>query len=149
LKKKESSLESQSDLELVSYHTVSSYELDSFGHVNNAVFLNYLEKARCDFMELKGLHFNDFFKWHRFPVVTKARLEFKRPALVGDRLKITGWISDHTQASFTLQYEIINQATGHLILTGETLLVFVNDRNRPSRIPEEFFEKFIAEHREK
>ena len=149
MKKKESSLESQPDLELVSYHTVSSYELDSFGHVNNAVFLNYLEKARCDFMELKGMDFSDFFRWKRFPLVTKARLEFKRPALAGDRLKITGWISAHTQASFTLQYEIINQVTGHLILTGETLLVFVNDRNRPSRIPEEFFEKFIAERREK
>ncbi len=55
-------LESESKFELVSYHTVTSYELDSFGHVNNAVFLNYLEKARCDFMTLKGLRFDDFFK---------------------------------------------------------------------------------------
>ena len=139
----------ESGFELVSYHTVPSYELDSFGHVNNAVFLNYLEKARCDFMTLKGLRFDDFFKWHRYPVVTKASLEFKRPALADDKLKITGWITDHTQTTFTLQYEIINQATGHLILTGETIHVFVNDKNRPSRIPEEFFEKFIAEQRKK
>jgi len=39
---------------LISHHRVASYELDSFGHVNNAVFLNYLEKARCDFLRARG-----------------------------------------------------------------------------------------------
>ncbi|UCH93008.1 MAG: acyl-CoA thioesterase [Candidatus Aminicenantes bacterium] len=128
---------------LKSYQTVASYELDSFGHVNNAVFLNYLEKARCDFMILKGLHFSDFFKWHRYPLVVRARLEYKRPAAADDKLLIKGWISHHTKASFTLQYEITNQDTGQLILTGETFHVFVDDNNRPARIPEEFKNKFL------
>lgn len=139
---------------LESQHTVASYELDSFGHVNNAVFLNYLEKARCDFMILKGLHFHDFFKWHRYPVVVRAALEYKYPAKAGDKLRIKGYISKHTAASFTMQYEIIRQDksnaddNGHtnnrLILTAETSHVFVDDNNKPVRIPEEFFNKFIA-----
>ena len=129
---------------LTSLHTVTSYEMDSFGHVNNAVFLNYLEKARCDFMTLKGLHLNDFFKWHRYPVVVRAHLEYKQPAAAEDRLVITGWFSHHSKASFTLQYQIINQDTGQLILTGETRHVFVDDNNRPARIPEEFKEKFLG-----
>jgi acyl-CoA thioester hydrolase len=129
---------------LTGYHTVASYEMDSFGHVNNAVFLNYLEKARCDFMELKGMQFSDFFKWRRYPVVKRARLDYKRPVRAGDRLEINGWISNHTQTSFTLQYEIIDTGSGQAVLTGETFHVFINDNNRPSRIPREFFEKFIA-----
>jgi acyl-CoA thioester hydrolase len=129
---------------LTSLHTVTSYEMDSFGHVNNAVFLNYLEKARCDFMTLKGLHLNDFFKWHRYPVVVRAHLEYKQPAAAEDRLVIKGWFSHHSKASFTLQYQIINQDTGQLILTGETRHVFVDDNNRPARIPEEFKEKFLG-----
>ena len=33
---------------------VRGYELDSFGHVNNAVYLNYLEQARWEmFLERK------------------------------------------------------------------------------------------------
>jgi len=130
---------------LTSYHTVASYELDSFGHVNNAVFLNYLERARCDFMTLKGLHFDDFFTWRRYPVVVRAKLEYKRPARTGDRLLIKGWISSHTKTSFTLQYEMFNTGDGQLILTGETFHLFIDDNNRPTRIPEEFFEKFISE----
>lgn len=123
--------------------TVASYELDSFGHVNNAVFLNYLEKARCDFMTLKELRFDDFFKWRRYPVVGRAALEFKHPARSGDHLLVKGWFTKYTATSFTLQYEIINEDTGRLILTGETFHVFIDDNNRPSRIPEPFFEKFI------
>jgi len=131
---------------LESLHTVASYELDSFGHVNNAVFLNYLEKARCDFMTFKGLSFDDFFKWRRYPVVARAALEYKHPAKTGDKLLINGWITKHTAASFTMQYEIIHQYGGgdRVILTAETFHVFVDDNNRPARIPEEFFKRFIA-----
>jgi len=128
---------------LESFHTVASYELDSFGHVNNAYFLNYLEKARCDFMRLKGLNFNDFFKWHRYPVVVRVVLDFKRPALADDQLLIKGWIAKHTATSFTMKYEIFNRDNEQSILTGETFHVFVDDNNRPSRIPEEFRKNFL------
>jgi len=127
---------------------VASYELDSFGHVNNAVFLNYLEKARGDFMTLKGLRFDDFFKWRRYPVVGRAWMEFKYPAKAGDKLLVKGVITKHTAASFTLRFEVINEENRKLVLTGETFHVFVDDNNRPSRIPEEFYEQFIANNKE-
>ncbi|MCP5050581.1 MAG: acyl-CoA thioesterase [bacterium] len=128
---------------LTSSLTVASYELDSFGHVNNAVFLNYLEKARCDFMLAKGLSFNDFSKWNTAPVVSSANMEFKSPAVADDVLLIKGWITEHTATSFTLQYEISNNTNGRLVLTGETVHVFINENNRPCRIPEPFKNKFI------
>jgi len=130
---------------LQSFHTVSSYEMDSFGHVNNAVFLNYLEKARCDYMTLKNLRFDDFFKWRKYPVVISARLEYKHPAAAGDKLVINGWITHHSQTSFTLEYEIVNLNNNKIVLTGETRHVFVDDDNRPSRIPVEFAQKFLTE----
>lgn len=122
-----------------------SYELDSWGHVNNAVYLNYLEKARNDFMATKGLHFQDFSKWQKFPVVMRATLEFKFPATAGDKLTIDGWFSDHTATSFTLTYRVTNSKSGKLVLLAETFHVFVNQRNRPIRIPEEFFKKFLQD----
>ena len=131
---------------LKSSHTVMSFELDAFGHVNNAVYLNYLEKARNEFMIAKGLGFTDFFKWKKFPVLIRAALEFKSPARAGDRLLIHGWISDHSATGFTLTYEIRDEATtsaSRLILKGETVHVFVDESNRPTRIPSEFSEKFI------
>ncbi len=130
---------------MLSFHTVMSYELDSFGHVNNAVYLNYLEKARNDFMIQKGLDFYDFFKWKLYPVVIRSVIDYKSPARAGNRLEIAGEVITHTAASFTLQYRIVDLGNKRLIATGETVHVFVNDSNRPSRIPQEFFTKFIKE----
>ncbi len=120
-----------------------SYELDSFGHVNNAVYLNYFEKARNDFMIQKGLDFYDFFKWKLYPVVMRSIIDYKVPARAGDKLEITGKVTKHTTTSFTLEYKIIENKSQKLIATGETLHVFINDNNRPSRIPQDFFDKFI------
>jgi acyl-CoA thioester hydrolase len=131
--------------DLKSTHTVMSYELDSFGHVNNAVYLNYLEKARNDFMIQKGLDFYDFFKWKLYPVVMKSIIDYKIPARAGDQLDIIGKITNHTATSFTLTYEITESRSKKIIATAETRHVFINDNNRPSRIPQEFFQKFIKQ----
>lgn len=120
-----------------------SYELDSWGHVNNAVYLNYLEKARNDFMTAKGLDFQDFSRWQKYPVVRRASLEFKFPVKAGDKLIIDGWFSDHTATSFTITYQVIHADNGKQVLLAETHHIFVNQRNRPTRIPEEFFDKFL------
>ncbi|HPX14738.1 MAG TPA: thioesterase, partial [Treponemataceae bacterium] len=37
-------------------HCVRSYELDAYNHVNNAVYLQYLEYGRMEF--LKAVHFD-------------------------------------------------------------------------------------------
>ncbi len=130
--------------DLFSNHIVMSYELDGFGHVNNAVYLNYLEKARNDFMILKGLEFNDFFKWKKFPVLSMAYLEFKRPAKAGDRLIIYGEIKEHSYTSFTLEYEIFLKGTEILVLKAKTKHIFINENNKPVRIPNEFYDSFIT-----
>lgn len=54
---------------------VRGYELDSFGHVNNAVYLNYYEQARWVIMKELGLL--EYFKQTEgFLVVIKAELKF-------------------------------------------------------------------------
>lgn len=128
---------------LICYHTVASYELDAFGHVNNAVFLNYLEKARCDFMAQRGLRFYDFFQWKRYPVIIRASLEYKWPARADDQLVIKAWISKHRPTGFTMKYEITNPSSHRTILDAETDLVFVDENNRPTRIPPQFASRFI------
>lgn len=124
-------------------HDVSSYELDSFGHVNNAVYMNYLEKARNEFLRQRGLLFHDFFKWGKFPVVSRAELKFRQPAKSDDKLMIQGRVMDSSVTSFRLGYEVRRIDSGLLILEAETVHVFVDGRGRPVKIPEIFREKFL------
>ncbi len=123
---------------LTAYHTVRSYELDSFGHVNNAVFLNYLEYARTEYLLQRGLSFDDFEKWQKYPLVIKVDIEYKSPAKVHDELKISGYISEWKKSSFILKYRIDNLSKERLCATANVVFVFTNPQGRPVAIPEPF-----------
>jgi len=120
---------------------VRSYELDSFGHVNNAVYFNYLEFARCEYMIQRGLSFNDFSRWQIFPLVTKSEIVYKSPACVDNLLEIYGEITEWKKVGFTLEYTIQNKSTGRLCATAKMSFVFVDENEKPTRIPEPFREK--------
>lgn len=56
---------------------VRGYELDSFGHVNNAVYVSYLEQARWEILSQTG-----WLGWFadngRFLVVTETNIRYAR-----------------------------------------------------------------------
>ena len=56
-----------------------TYELDGFRHVNNAVFVQYLEAARGDCVRSVGLEYADFHRWQAFPIVRRVEVRFHRP----------------------------------------------------------------------
>jgi YbgC/YbaW family acyl-CoA thioester hydrolase len=66
---------------------VRGYELDSYGHVNNAVYLNYFEQARWEIIRQ-----NDLMDWfrdnHLFLVVTEMKVRYSSEAKLFDDLLI-------------------------------------------------------------
>jgi acyl-CoA thioester hydrolase len=63
---------------------VRDYECDSQGIVNNAVYQNYLEHTRHEFLSANGI---DFIKLHTQgidPVVARIDIQFKTPLKGGD-----------------------------------------------------------------
>lgn len=132
-----------SDLQKIQLR-VRSYELDSFGHVNNAVFLQYLEFARGEFLLQRGLSLDDFHRWKKFPYVKDVNIAYKSPVLYNNLLEIRGRISKWTGASFTMEKEIFNLTTNRLAARAEIAFVFVNERGRPTAVPEVFKQRFEA-----
>ncbi len=130
---------------LIAEMTVRTYEVDSLGHVNNAVYLNYLEYARQQFLEQKGLRFQQFFEWGALPVVKSVNIDFHSPARAHDRLAIVAWIEHWGRTSFTMRKEIYNKTTEKACAEAQVVLVFVSPAGRPVRVPEEFRRRFGGE----
>jgi acyl-CoA thioester hydrolase len=63
---------------------VRDYECDLQGVVNNAVYQNYLEHTRHQFMLSIGLDFADLFKRDILAVVARVDLAYKVPLRSGD-----------------------------------------------------------------
>ena len=69
---------------LTAFVRVRTYELDSFGHVNNAEYLHYLEEARSEYLRQLGLSFNDFERLGVHLVIIEAHVRYVTPARYGD-----------------------------------------------------------------
>ncbi len=122
---------------------VRSYELDAQGHVNYAVYLNYLEYARVCALEQVGLRFDDYIKRGMYIVIAEVVIKYLAPATLGDELEITleGISLGRTSARF--KQEIFNLKTGKKIVEAELAGVFINREGKPIPIDEEFKRAFF------
>ncbi len=122
----------------IATHRVRSYELDSFGHVNNAAYLNYLEFARGEYLLQRGLSFADFHRWNALPFAVSAQIQFKSPARVHDFLDIEGSVVEWKRASFSLHYKVTNRTSGKVAALAQMTFAFVDKEGKLVPIPEEF-----------
>ncbi|MFQ6114834.1 MAG: acyl-CoA thioesterase, partial [bacterium] len=115
---------------------------DSYGHVNNAQYLPYLEDARTDFFEELGYGLEALAARKIQVFLTEVTLQYKRPANLSDILEIYGWFIEITNRKATWQHEIYDQQTGRLVLTGTATGMFL-ENGRLVAIPDDIREAMM------
>ncbi|MEY3601883.1 MAG: hypothetical protein RL169_1127 [Armatimonadota bacterium] len=126
--------------------SVRSYELDSFGHVNNATYLQYFEVARCDWLKNAGLPFPEIQRAGIQIVIADATVKFLSPAFFTDELSITCWCDATTGASVSFSYMVDCESRGVCIATGTTKGVCIDGvSGKPRRWPASFREIFVPD----
>jgi len=90
------------------------------GHVNNAVYLTYLEETRFHHWEACGLASGAIASPP--PADARVEIDYRRAAKHGDVLSITLGVAAIGRTSFTYEYEIVDQS-GALIATAKTVTV--------------------------
>jgi len=116
---------------------VRTYECDSYGHVNNAVFLNYCEIARVELLEKMGFDLSRLMKAGFFLVLVKIEIEYKKPAYANDMLEVSvDWIA-RGKSSATFKQEIINLEQNELIARAKVIWVCTDAKGKPVSVPDE------------
>jgi acyl-CoA thioester hydrolase len=81
-------------------------DMDAYGHINNVVYLRYLEEARVDLMFRLG----ERLEGPRFAsgcVVARHEIDYLRPMAHGfGAVTIETWVTRMTAASISLAYEV-------------------------------------------
>jgi YbgC/YbaW family acyl-CoA thioester hydrolase len=75
--------------------TIQQHQLDSFGHVNNAVYLQLFEEARWDLITQNGYGPEQVRKLKLGPTILEVHLSFKRELLLGQRMTIETWLESY------------------------------------------------------
>lgn len=95
-------------------------DVDGLGHVNNAIYLTFLEHARMKFFtEEAGSTSEKDFPF----ILAHAALDYKRPIKMGAQLEVTMWTSRVGGKSWDFDYEVRDRRTKELYATGKTVQV--------------------------
>ena len=116
--------------------TVRSYECDSYGHVNHAVYINYLEVARMQFLRAAGYDYPGLIQAGFFTYVSRVDVAYKSPAFSDDELVIE---SEPTQLRRVtgMMHQVIRR--GEIVIAeAQVHWCTVNQEGRPCRPPEEY-----------
>ncbi|MFQ5537322.1 MAG: acyl-CoA thioesterase [Gemmatimonadota bacterium] len=116
---------------------VRSYELDSFGHANHAVMLNYLEHARFTALAQGGFPYTELERRGWGVYVVRIEVDYLKEARLGDRLLIRTTAESPGRASMVLAQEVSRRDTGDVVARARVTAVWVNEERRPVRVPRE------------
>ena len=117
---------------------VRSYELDSFGHANHAVFLNYLEFARFEALRNVGFPYQEIMARGWGVYVVRIEVDYLKEALLGDRLAIHTWADGYKRSSMVLSQQITREDDPTVLLARALVTaVWVGTDRRPLRVPAE------------
>jgi YbgC/YbaW family acyl-CoA thioester hydrolase len=114
---------------------VRGYELDSFGHVNHAMYVSYLEHARWKALEEEGIRLAEFEAWKRWPVIAQIEVSYLKPTYLGDQLTVVTEVAAAGRTSFIAEQTIMRG--NDVVLKGKVRIVIVNENGRPAEMPAE------------
>lgn len=123
---------------------VTFYETDGMQVVHHANYLRFMEEARVEYFRAGGLELNDLMEEGIvFPIV-EVSVKYRKPARYDDILVVKAYLRRLDRARFDFDYEIINEKTGDLLITGHTVNTYTDrETGRIVRLPKERLEKLF------
>ncbi|MBN2586847.1 MAG: acyl-CoA thioesterase [Candidatus Fermentibacteraceae bacterium] len=115
--------------------TVPEEAIDRNGHVNNVVYIQWMQEVAVLHSEASGgtrAMEEAGGTW----VVRSHSIEYLRPAFSGDRIEICTWVANMHRVRSLRKYEFVRIPGGEPLARGETDWVFLDsETGRPSAIP--------------
>ena len=115
------------------------YEMDSFGHVNHATYLSYLEQARWGALEGGGFTWEDLRKQGWGIHVVRVEVDYLKPCHQGQLLRIHSRVERLRSTSMVFAHEIhrsIDDPEAGPAVKADVTLVWIGTDGRPMRMPD-------------
>jgi acyl-CoA thioester hydrolase len=120
--------------------TVGGEAIDSYGHVNNTVYIGWLEQCAWAHSAAMGFSEEKCLEIERGMAVRKLSVEYLAACYEGDRILVGNWlVANDGRLRATRRFQLINETRAEVAMRGEVLYVCMNlATGRPVRMPPEF-----------
>ena len=111
------------------------HDTDCGGVVYYGNYLKFLEEARTEYLEDRGMFLKELMEEGVWFVVRRQEIEYKSSARYGDELEIKTWIKEFSNVRIQFEYEIKNQ-NGLLLTKAVTDMVCVGKDLKLKEMPD-------------
>lgn len=127
-------------------HRVTAAEIDAYDHVNNTIYLQWLDRIAWTHSAALGLPIERCLAMRRGMAVRHTRADYLDAALLDDRLLVATWIvASDARLRCTRRFDILRETDGRRLLEAEIDFFCLNlDTGKPARFPPEFTERYRA-----
>ncbi|MEH2062768.1 MAG: acyl-CoA thioesterase [Nostoc sp.] len=88
---------------------VYSFHIDFIGHVNNTVYIQWMEIGRTKLLEAVEMPTQKIFQQGFVPVLVQTNITYKLPLYLGELVQVEMWISELKNASAIMQFCFYNE----------------------------------------
>jgi acyl-CoA thioester hydrolase len=112
---------------------VRFHEVDMLGVCNNAVYINYFETARLEYIKAVGLMpEKGIFSDGKLYFMVRNEINYRDHAYYDDELDVYTRISFVKNSSFGFDHLIVKKKSGNIIVDGKGVIVHVDPKTRKS-----------------
>lgn len=113
---------------------IYTYQIDYVGHVNNIIYVQWLENARIKLIEAMGLTITQIAdKDEMLPIITETNIQYKKPFFLHNKVHVEVWVSEMFNVSANFKFRFLNE-NGEVCSTAQQKVLFIDKATqRPSR----------------
>jgi YbgC/YbaW family acyl-CoA thioester hydrolase len=119
---------------------VRAYEIDVYDHVNNAVYIQWLEEGRSKFLLDKGFNYlNIIDAWGVRFMTVRTEIDYRRALVLGESARVDTSVERFGNTSVTFRQVITRVGDDTPAAEARVVIVFTSsETGRPIAVPEEF-----------
>ncbi len=103
---------------------IKEAHLDTFGHVNNAVYLQLFEEARWEIITPRGYGLETVHKLQIGPTILGINLQFRREVRNREDCVIRSWLTSHERKISVLRQVLVNSKGEEACIADFTMGLF-------------------------
>lgn len=119
------------------------FDTDCAAVVHNIAYLRFIETARTHLAEKMGMTLRAMSESKEFPVVVRTEIDYRSPAVLGDRLEVRGTLEKMERSRFWCSFQIVRLSDEKLMVTCRQMLALIQMPGaKICRMPTAWLKKF-------
>jgi acyl-CoA thioester hydrolase len=125
---------------------VRPQDIDAYGHVNNSVYLSWLDHAAWSHSATLGVPLEQCVSARRGMAAQRIEIDYLRAAMAGDRVQVATWIeSSDARLRVGRRFQLRRARDAQTLARAKVDYVCINlDTGRATRMPPEFSRAYVV-----